>query len=114
MSQLSQKFVFCLFKKNKSWHFLLIFTSLFSPQIIGYKRFVQIEKIKTIGSTYMAASGLTDETYDRENNGHVVALTDLAFHLLAQLNYVNEHSFNSFKMRVGKSKIIRKLAGFIS
>ena len=50
----------------------------------------------------MAASGLTDETFDRENNGHVVALADLAFHLLAQLRYVNEHSFNSFKMRVGK------------
>ncbi|XP_033639896.1 adenylate cyclase type 5-like [Asterias rubens] len=70
-------------------------------EIIGDPKFFQIEKIKTIGSTYMAASGLTDETFDRENNGHVVALADLAFHLLAQLRYVNEHSFNSFKMRVG-------------
>ncbi|XP_038044387.1 adenylate cyclase type 5-like [Patiria miniata] len=70
-------------------------------EIIGDEKFSQIEKIKTIGSTYMAASGLTEETFDREGNTHVVALADLAFHLLAQLRYVNEHSFNSFKMRVG-------------
>ena len=76
--------------------------SYFIFQIIGEDCFKQIEKIKTIGSTYMAASGLTDETFDQENNTHVEALADFAFRIMEQLQYVNEHSFNSFKMKIGK------------
>lgn len=37
------------------------FTPLFSPQLLGEDRFQDIEKIKTIGSTYMAVSGLSPE-----------------------------------------------------
>ena len=53
----------------------------------------------------MAASGLTDETYDQENNTHVEALADFAFRIMDQLKYVNEHSFNSFKMKIGKNYV---------
>ncbi|XP_071480369.1 adenylate cyclase type 5-like [Diadema antillarum] len=70
-------------------------------EIIGREEFKQIEKIKTIGYTYMAASGLTEETFDKEGNSHVSALADFAFTLMKQLKYVNEHSFNNFKMRIG-------------
>ncbi|KAJ8024941.1 Adenylate cyclase type 5 [Holothuria leucospilota] len=69
--------------------------------ILNEEQFRQIEKIKTIGSTYMAASGLTDETFDKENNTHVTAIAEFAFRLQAQLKYVNQHSFNNFKMRIG-------------
>ena len=34
-------------------------------------RFRQLEKIKTIGSTYMAASGLNDSTYDKVGKTHI-------------------------------------------
>lgn len=34
---------------------------LSSPQLLGEDRFQDIEKIKTIGSTYMAVSGLSPE-----------------------------------------------------
>eukprot|EP00057_Strongylocentrotus_purpuratus_P009849 XP_011664323.1 PREDICTED: adenylate cyclase type 5 isoform X2 [Strongylocentrotus purpuratus] len=70
-------------------------------EIIGKNDFVQIEKIKTIGYTYMAASGLTEETFDKDGNSHVSALADFAFSLMKQLKCVNEHSFNNFKMRIG-------------
>ncbi|XP_077978185.1 adenylate cyclase type 5-like [Glandiceps talaboti] len=70
-------------------------------EIIGEEQFKTLEKIKTIGYTYMAASGLTQYTNDKVNKTHVCALADFAFRIKEQLNYVNEHSFNNFRMRVG-------------
>uniref|UniRef100_A0A8C3SH86 adenylate cyclase n=1 Tax=Chelydra serpentina TaxID=8475 RepID=A0A8C3SH86_CHESE len=61
----------------------------------------QLEKIKTIGSTYMAASGLNDSTYDREGRTHITALADYAMRLMEQMKYINEHSFNNFQMKIG-------------
>ena len=52
----------------------------------------------------MAASGLTPETNYKDLR-HVVALTEYAFAIKDQLKSVNEHSFNNFKMRVGKFKL---------
>jgi hypothetical protein len=66
------------------------------------RKFKCIEKIKTIGYTYMAASGLTPETSFNDMS-HVVALTEYAFSIQEQLRSVNEHSFNNFKMRIGMS-----------
>lgn len=71
-------------------------------QIISEERFRQLEKIKTIGSTYMAASGLNDSTYDREGRSHILALADYAMRLREQMKYINEHSFNHFKMKIGE------------
>uniref|UniRef100_A0A8C7G892 adenylate cyclase n=1 Tax=Oncorhynchus kisutch TaxID=8019 RepID=A0A8C7G892_ONCKI len=70
-------------------------------EIISEERFRQLEKIKTIGSTYMAASGLNDSTYDREGRSHITALADYAMRLREQMKYINEHSFNNFQMKIG-------------
>uniref|UniRef100_A0A8C6SWK6 Adenylate cyclase type 5 n=1 Tax=Neogobius melanostomus TaxID=47308 RepID=A0A8C6SWK6_9GOBI len=64
-------------------------------------QFRQLEKIKTIGSTYMAASGLNDSTYDKTGRSHIRALADYAMRLMDQMKYINEHSFNNFKMKIG-------------
>lgn len=75
---------------------------LFPPQIISEQKYRQLEKIKTIGSTYMAASGLNASTYDREGRSHIAALADYAMHLMEQMKYINEHSFNNFQMKIGE------------
>uniref|UniRef100_A0A672L1Y1 adenylate cyclase n=1 Tax=Sinocyclocheilus grahami TaxID=75366 RepID=A0A672L1Y1_SINGR len=68
----------------------------------GYEeKYKQLEKIKTIGSTYMAASGLNDSTYDKEGRTHILALADYAMRLREQMKYINEHSFNNFQMKIG-------------
>uniref|UniRef100_A0A8C9WA37 Adenylate cyclase type 6 n=1 Tax=Scleropages formosus TaxID=113540 RepID=A0A8C9WA37_SCLFO len=70
-------------------------------EIISEEKYRQLEKIKTIGSTYMAASGLNDSTYDKEGRSHIVALADYAMRLREQMKYINEHSFNNFQMKIG-------------
>uniref|UniRef100_A0A452J1U1 adenylate cyclase n=1 Tax=Gopherus agassizii TaxID=38772 RepID=A0A452J1U1_9SAUR len=70
-------------------------------EIISEPQYRQLEKIKTIGSTYMAASGLNDSTYDREGRTHITALADYAMRLMEQMAYINEHSFNNFQMKIG-------------
>uniref|UniRef100_A0A8C7Y065 Adenylate cyclase type 6 n=1 Tax=Oryzias sinensis TaxID=183150 RepID=A0A8C7Y065_9TELE len=70
-------------------------------EIISEERFLQLEKIKTIGSTYMAASGLNDSSYDKEGRSHILALADYAMRLREQMKYINEHSFNNFQMKIG-------------
>ncbi|XP_020785533.1 adenylate cyclase type 6 isoform X1 [Boleophthalmus pectinirostris] len=70
-------------------------------EIISEEKYRQLEKIKTIGSTYMAASGLNDSTYDREGRSHITALADYAMRLREQMKYINEHSFNNFQMKIG-------------
>uniref|UniRef100_A0A671XTF6 Adenylate cyclase type 6 n=1 Tax=Sparus aurata TaxID=8175 RepID=A0A671XTF6_SPAAU len=79
-------------------------------EIISEERFRQLEKIKTIGSTYMAASGLNDSTYDREGRSHILALADYAMRLREQMKYINEHSFNNFQMKIAVSAVC--LLGF--
>lgn len=78
-------------------------------QIISEDQFRQLEKIKTIGSTYMAASGLNDSTYDKEGKTHIKALADFAMRLMDQMKYINEHSFNNFQMKIGN---VLMLTGF--
>ncbi|OZC06426.1 adenylate/guanylate cyclase catalytic domain protein [Onchocerca flexuosa] len=57
-----------------------------------------IEKIKTISTTYMAASGLFGKVND---HSHVVAVVLFAIRLLALIKHINEHSFNNFNLRIG-------------
>lgn len=33
---------------------------------------------------------------------HVTAMADFALRIKEQLEYVNQHSFNNFRMRIGK------------
>ncbi|EFN75364.1 Adenylate cyclase type 5, partial [Harpegnathos saltator] len=69
--------------------------------LLAEEQFKYIEKIKSTGATYMAASGLTKSTCDMRDFKHVVAMADYALRIREQLAYVNEHSFNNFRMRVG-------------
>ncbi|XP_041954388.1 adenylate cyclase type 6 [Alosa sapidissima] len=70
-------------------------------EIISEEKYRQLEKIKTIGSTYMAASGLNDSTYDKEGRSHITALADYSMRLREQMMHINEHSFNNFQMKIG-------------
>ncbi|XP_063372798.1 adenylate cyclase type 6-like [Cydia amplana] len=70
-------------------------------EILAEDQFKYIEKIKSTGATYMAASGLTASTRDLRGYRHVTAMADYALRLREQLQYVNEHSFNSFRIRIG-------------
>ncbi|KAG5668068.1 hypothetical protein PVAND_016024 [Polypedilum vanderplanki] len=70
-------------------------------ELMSQNRFSSIEKIKSTGSTYMAASGLTKYTCDKLEFSHVNAMIDYALELFQKVVNVNEHSFNNFRMRVG-------------
>ncbi|XP_068085089.1 adenylate cyclase type 2 [Anabrus simplex] len=70
-------------------------------------KFSCIEKIKTIGSTYMLASGLRpgkeegsgDATRQEEHN--IFILVDFAVALMTILDQINRESFQRFKLRIG-------------
>ncbi|XP_039736766.1 adenylate cyclase type 7 isoform X3 [Pteropus medius] len=69
-------------------------------------KFSSVEKIKTIGSTYMAAAGLSvpsgHENQDRERrHAHVGIAVEFSTALMSKLDGINRHSFNSFRLRVG-------------
>ncbi|PIO53505.1 adenylate/guanylate cyclase catalytic domain protein, partial [Teladorsagia circumcincta] len=66
--------------------------------LLDRDEFKCIEKIKTISTTYMAASGLAGKI---EGNSHVVAVANFALQLLAKIQVINEHSFNNFDLRIG-------------
>ncbi|CAH2091501.1 unnamed protein product [Euphydryas editha] len=71
-------------------------------------KFSGIEKIKTIGSTYMIASGLRpgkEEQIDgNTKEEHTVAiLVEFAIALMTILDQINRESFQRFKLRVGLS-----------
>ncbi|VDM64698.1 unnamed protein product [Angiostrongylus costaricensis] len=67
-------------------------------ELLDRDEFKCIEKIKTISTTYMAASGLCGKT---EGNSHVVAVARFAQQLLDKIQAINEHSFNNFDLRIG-------------
>ncbi|XP_036997481.2 adenylate cyclase type 7 isoform X2 [Artibeus jamaicensis] len=69
-------------------------------------KFSSVEKIKTIGSTYMAAAGLSGpsgkETQDLERqHAHIGIMVEFSVALMSKLDGINRHSFNSFRLRVG-------------
>ncbi|XP_030259530.1 adenylate cyclase type 8 isoform X2 [Sparus aurata] len=71
-------------------------------ELLGEDRFQDIEKIKTIGSTYMAVSGLSPEKQQCEDKwGHLCALADFAIALKESIQEINKHSFNNFELRIG-------------
>ncbi|KAG7275609.1 hypothetical protein CRUP_021936 [Coryphaenoides rupestris] len=76
-----------------------------------------ITKIKTIGSTYMAASGVTPESNtngytnrkpeDQSLTGrwqHLADLADFALAMKVTLTNLNKQSFNNFMLRIGLNK----------
>lgn len=70
-------------------------------ELLNQERFSFIEKIKTTGATYMAASGLTANTCDMTDFLHITSMADYALQLIDQIQEVNTHSFNNFRMRIG-------------
>ncbi|XP_030054542.1 adenylate cyclase type 3 [Microcaecilia unicolor] len=77
-----------------------------------------ITKIKTIGSTYMAASGVTpdsnsngysstikkEELSEKERWQHLADLADFALSMKMTLMNINYQSFNNFMLRIGLNK----------
>lgn len=70
-------------------------------------KFSCIEKIKTIGSTYMLASGLepgmedTGGKVSKHQEHSVIALVEFAITLMTILEQINKESFQRFKLRIG-------------
>ncbi|XP_017766990.1 PREDICTED: adenylate cyclase type 3 [Eufriesea mexicana] len=71
--------------------------------ILDQSKFKDIIKIKTIGSTYMAASGITEsaECEDAPRWGHLSTLVEFALELKKALSSINEQSFNHFVLKMG-------------
>ncbi len=77
--------------------------------LMGDERFRAVDKIKTIGSTYMAAVGLIPEFKildDNEDGGvsavhYMAQLVEYVFGLRDKLANINENSYNNFTLRVG-------------
>uniref|UniRef100_A0A8C9YEL9 adenylate cyclase n=1 Tax=Sander lucioperca TaxID=283035 RepID=A0A8C9YEL9_SANLU len=73
-------------------------------EILSKPKFCSVEKIKTIGSTYMAAAGLRHAPQRDEQKvsySHVRSMVEFAIALMGKLELINTHSFNSFKLRIG-------------
>ncbi|XP_074067467.1 adenylate cyclase type 7 isoform X2 [Macrotis lagotis] len=70
-------------------------------------KFSGVEKIKTIGSTYMAAAGLSltpgqENHQDQERqHAHIGIMVEYSIALMNKLDGINRHSFNTFRLRVG-------------
>ncbi|XP_069075810.1 adenylate cyclase type 2 [Pleurodeles waltl] len=75
--------------------------------LLSKPKFSGVEKIKTIGSTYMAATGLSatpNQEFSQEPDRqymHIGTMLEFAFALVAKLDVINKHSFNDFMLRVG-------------
>lgn len=75
-------------------------------------QFKDIIKIKTISSTYMAASGLNNDDEIRsdapiiEKWAHLAQLTEFALALKETLNNINKESFNNFVLKMGKDSFL--------
>ncbi|XP_033219941.1 adenylate cyclase type 2 isoform X2 [Belonocnema kinseyi] len=71
-------------------------------------KFSSIEKIKTIGSTYMLASGLSPgkengegKDITKQEDHNVIILVEFAIALMTILEQINRESFQRFKLRIG-------------
>ncbi|XP_056881702.1 adenylate cyclase type 7 isoform X2 [Takifugu flavidus] len=76
-------------------------------ELLSKPKFSGVEKIKTIGSTYMAAAGLSG-TPGQENNqdkerqqAQIGIVVEFAIAMIGKLDGINRHSFNNFRLRVG-------------
>ncbi|XP_074658737.1 adenylate cyclase type 3-like [Tubulanus polymorphus] len=74
-------------------------------ELLNEPRFHAVTKIKTIGSTYMAASGMTKTQHlqERVSWSHLSDLVDFTFAMRDSLDKINSQSFNNFVLRIGIS-----------
>ncbi|KAJ0060911.1 hypothetical protein NL108_001762, partial [Boleophthalmus pectinirostris] len=72
-------------------------------ELLEESYFQYVEKIKTIGSSYMAASGLApDKQTSMEEWNHLSELVLFALAMEETLKEINRHSAKNFQLRVGK------------
>ncbi|CAB3387307.1 Hypothetical predicted protein [Cloeon dipterum] len=76
-------------------------------ELLAEDRFRAIDKIKTVGSTYMAAVGLIPELKIQDDDNDATAgfylgtLVEFVFAMREKLLNINENSYNNFMLRVG-------------
>ncbi|XP_066507814.1 adenylate cyclase type 4-like [Hoplias malabaricus] len=76
-------------------------------ELLSKPKFNVIEKIKTIGTTYMAAAGLTNPNTKEERKDsdacktYIRSMLDFSIALMGRLENINRDSFNDFKLRIG-------------
>ncbi|KAI8434865.1 hypothetical protein MSG28_003355 [Choristoneura fumiferana] len=73
-------------------------------ELLGDDRFSAIDKIKTVGSTYMAAVGLIPDKKmldDASTKKHMATLVEFVFAMRDKLKDINDNSYNNFMLRVG-------------
>ncbi|XP_068141080.1 Ca(2+)/calmodulin-responsive adenylate cyclase isoform X1 [Drosophila tropicalis] len=75
-------------------------------ELLKEDRFRGIDKIKTVGSTYMAVVGLIPEYKIQPNDPnsvrrHMTALIEYVKAMRLSLQEINSHSYNNFMLRVG-------------
>ncbi|XP_052862291.1 Ca(2+)/calmodulin-responsive adenylate cyclase [Anopheles cruzii] len=75
-------------------------------ELLCEERFLAIDKIKTVGSTYMAAVGLIPDykmlpTEPGSTRKLMMALVDFVKAMRVTLKNINENSYNNFMLRVG-------------
>ena len=77
--------------------------------MLEHKKHSRVEKIKTIGATYMAAAGLQKQgdslvgTVDMKKRiDNLQAVLAFAMAMQEKLEEINQQSFNSFKLRIGR------------
>ncbi|KAK2183008.1 hypothetical protein NP493_328g05007 [Ridgeia piscesae] len=74
-------------------------------ELLNEEEFKTMDKIKTMGSCYMAAVGLTPDSPIQDTevsiHQHLSVLANFIFAMKAKLANINDNSFNSFVLRVG-------------
>lgn len=75
--------------------------------LLAQEKFQAIDKIKTVGSTYMAAVGLMPDYRMNANDAHatrrhMTALIEYSKALRVSIQNINENSYNNFMMRIGE------------
>ncbi|XP_072943724.1 adenylate cyclase type 1 isoform X3 [Epargyreus clarus] len=73
-------------------------------ELLGEDRFGAIDKIKTVGSTYMAAVGLIPDkkmSDDPSTRKLMATLVEFVFAMRDKLKDINDNSYNNFMLRVG-------------
>ncbi|XP_055914103.1 Ca(2+)/calmodulin-responsive adenylate cyclase isoform X1 [Eupeodes corollae] len=75
-------------------------------ELLKEDRFQGIDKIKTVGSTYMAAVGLLPEfkmnpTDPNSIRRHMTALVEYVKAMRLALQEINSHSYNNFMLKIG-------------
>uniref|UniRef100_A0A8C9VJY3 adenylate cyclase n=1 Tax=Scleropages formosus TaxID=113540 RepID=A0A8C9VJY3_SCLFO len=82
-------------------------------ELMDKECYKDIEKIKTIGSTYMAAVGLVPTTGSKSVSSHLSTLADFAIEMFDVLDDINYQSYNDFVLRVGTFPALAELSGHI-